>query len=281
MKRQTPKKVSLFDLALIILIIGIVLAAAFLFFRRTKQFEVVVKITSKNVLYAWDTPPNWFAEYFKEGMVAKDSLGRKTAEIKKIYRYDTGPNNKALYLTLNLKADYAWGSGKFSFEGNPLIIGAPIKIEFPNILIDGLITHIEGLDNSMVMRDMIVETQIMNYDQVFPETNGINSFEAEAITVGEEVKDSLGNTLITVLDKKIDPAKKIVTDANGRVFVQPDPLKKDVYLTLKLRVMEKDNLDKKEYYLFDDTRIMIGSSVPLHLKNISFYPVVTKIASIN
>lgn len=275
------KTISLFDVFLLVTLISLVVMAAFIFFKRSREFEVTVKITSKNVLYAWDTPPNWFAEYFHPGIMAKDSLGRRTAEIKKVYRYDNGPNNKTVYLTLGLKADYSWGSGKFSYEGSSLIVGAPIKIEFSNILVEGLITHIQGTEDPRPIKEVVVETQIMNYDAIFPETNGIPNFQAETIQVGEEIKDSLGQVLVTVVDKRVEPAKKIVSDSAGNLFIRPDPLKKDVYLTLKLRAKEVDNSINKEYYFLDDQRIKVGESVPLHLKGISVFPTITKIISIN
>ena len=132
MRLFSPKKkfLNLFDAVIIIVILLTATMLAFFFLRRSKHLTVVVKVTGKNVLYAWDSPPSWFVYYFKEGMVAKDGLGRNSAVIKSIYRYDSEPAEKALYLTLDLKADYSKSSGKLSYEGKPLLIGAPITIEF-------------------------------------------------------------------------------------------------------------------------------------------------------
>jgi hypothetical protein len=275
------KNLNLFDVLVITtILIGIVILAFFLL-RRTKYLTVVIKLTNKNILNAYGNPPTWFAEYFKEGMAAKDSLGRKTAEIKQVYRYDSGTTTKALYLTMSLKADYSWGSGKYSYEGAPLILGAPIKIELQQILIEGLVTYIEGVPDNRVDKEMLVETQLMDYQSVFPETNGLPQFKADAINIGDQVKDSLGNVLITVAAKRVEPAKKIVTTTNGNLLVQSDPLKKDIYLTLKIKVKEINNtVNTTEYYIVDDVRIKIGDSIPLHLKNISVYPLVTKIVEV-
>lgn len=279
--KSKKKYLNLFD---ILIIIAIVLTAAFLaffFLRRSKHLTVIVKITNQNVLYAFDSPPNWFVYYFKEGMAANDGLGRKTAEIKEIYRYDAGPSNKALYLTLNLKADYSKSSGKLSYQGKPLIIGAPIKIEFQDILAEGLVTYIEGAVDETKTKEMLVEARIIKENEAFPETTGVSTFIAEAISAGQQVKDSLGNVLITIVDKRVEPAEKIVTDSRGSVFVSRDPLKKDVFLTLKLRVKEVgSDVNEYEYYVFDDVRVKIGTSIPIHLKNISIYPVVTKILEV-
>jgi len=279
--RSKKKYLNLFDAVLIIAVLFTAVMLAFFFLRRSKQLTVVIKVTGQNVLYAWETPPNWFVYYFKEGMVAKDGLGRNSAEIKNIYRYDTGQNNKALYLTLDLKADYTKGSGKYSYEGKPLIIGSPIKIEFQDILAEGLVTYIEGLPDVTKTREILVETRIIWQNEVFPETSGVPDYVAEAIGVGEQTKDSLGNVLITIVDKRVEPAEKIVTDSQGNIFVSRDPLKKDVFLTLKLRVKEVESESNyNEYYLFDDVRVKIDSQIPLHLQNISIYPRITKILEV-
>ena len=128
---------------------------------------------------------------------------------------------------------------------------------------------------------MLVETRIIWQREVFPETSGAPAYVAEAINTGEQVKDSLGNVLITIVDKRVEPAEKIVTDSRGNVFVSRDPLKKDVFLTLKLRVKELGtDVNEHEYYVFDDVRVKIDTSIPIHLKDISIYPRVTKILEI-
>lgn len=280
--RTKNKYLNLFDLSVIIIGFVVIFVLAFLFLRRSKNIEIVVKITSQNVLTSWDTPPSWFSTYFKKGMTVKDSLGRDLAKIKNVYEYDTGPNNKAVYLTMDFKADYSGVKNQYSYEGKPLLIGAPIKIEFPNILAEGLVTYMQGVEDTRKPKTLIVQTRIMNTDFIFPETNGVNAYVADAINVGEEIKDSYGKTLITILDKGVEPAQKVVTDSAGNVFVRSDPLKKDVYLKLRLEIKETNNaINKSEYYLFDNVRVNIGEVIPLHLKDISVYPIVTKIIKIN
>lgn len=275
------KYLNLFDATIVIVILFTAAILAFLFLRRSKHITVIVKVTGQNVLYARDTPPNWFVYYFSEGMVAKDGLGRKTAQIEKVYRYDTGPNNKALYLTLSLRADYSKSSGKLSYEGKPLIIGAPITIEFQNILAEGLVSYIEGIPDERKTKEMLVEARLVQYSEVFPETIGVPAYVADAIEVGNQARDSLGNVLIVIVDKKVEPAEKIVSDSRGVISIGRDPLKKDVFLTLRLRVKEVGNqANDQEYYLFDDVRVKIDSVIPIHLQSISIYPRVIKILEV-
>lgn len=289
MKKTKGKRkyLNFFDALIITAVVLSTAILAFFFLRRSRHMEVIIKVTDKNVLYLYGNPPTWFSEYFREGMIAKDGLGRKTAEIKRVYRYNTAPNKKAVYLTLDLKVDYSLASGKFSYEGKPLVIGAPIKVEFQDLLVEGLVTYVEGVVDEKRTREVLVETQIMRDSEVFPETNGVPAYIAEALDVGDVVKDSLGNILITIVDKKVEPAKKIVSDSTGNLFIRRDPLKKDIFLTLKLRVTEINNkISGSEYYLFDNVRVSVGQKIPLHLRNISIYqdmsiyPTVTKILEV-
>ncbi|MFC1711929.1 DUF4330 family protein [Patescibacteria group bacterium] len=280
--KKIKRNLTLFDILILFVVIISLAFLAYFFLRRTKHLEVTVKITDKSILYAFSNPPNWFSEYFQVGMIAKDGLGRKAAEVKKVFRYDVWPNAKAVYLTVDLKADYSKSSDKYSYEGKPLIVGSPIKIEFSRILVEGLITHIEGFDDVGENKEMLVETQIMWQNETFPETYGVPSYIPDNINIGDEVKDSRGNTVITIVDKKVEPAKKLVTDSRGNVFIRHDPLKKDVFLTLKLNVKEIHNeINDNEYYLFDDIRIMVGQDIRLLLPNLSVAPKIVKILSVN
>jgi len=279
--KREKKSIDLFDAVLIFSIVLIGGFLAFFFLKRAKYVEVEVKITNQNILYAKDNPPSWFTEYFKPGIIAKDSLGRKRAEIKKVFRYDTKPEQKAIYLTLEVKTDYTKGEDKYSYEGKPLIIGAPILLEFPNILAEGLVTRMQDGQDNRQTKEMLIETQLLFYEENAQSTHGVLPFIPEAIRVGDEVGDSLGNTLISIIDKRVESAKRTVVDAFGNVFIRQDPLRKDVYLTLKLKVYEvKNSINEKEYYLFDDVRVKVGNIIPLHLNDISIYPTVTKIIEI-
>jgi len=78
--------------------------------------------------------------------------------------------------------------------------------------------------------------------------------------------------VVTVLEKTEELAKKIVTNDKGEVFLRRNPLKKDVYLTLKLLAKQTNN----EYFLFDDLQIKIGNEIPILTENYSVWPVITE-----
>jgi len=270
------KKLSLFDLIFITLFI---FSAVFLFiflFRKNKYINIVVKVTNDNVLYAETYPPNWFVNLFRKGMSEKDGLGRVTAEIKDIYLYDIGPNRKAAYLLLNIKATYDKRSSQYSYKGKPLLVSSPIKIQFEKVLINGLVTFVEGIEDSRDEKILKLEARLIENNPVFPNVRGVEPFIANAVNIGDEVKSFDGKTLIKVIDKKIEPAIRIVVSDKGQSFAVNDPIFKDVFLTIKVRTQKINN----EYYFFDDLRIKVGLGMPVNLENITIWPTITKVVDI-
>ncbi len=274
MKLQNKlKNLGLFDFLIIIFVIFLAIGAGVFFFRGTRYIKTTVKITEDSILYVRNNPQAWFVYLFKEGMRERDGLGRTSAEIEKVNFYDSGGAEKAVYLNLKLKVNYNKRSQNYTYKGKPLLVGSPIKVEFEDIVAEGLVTAVEGVDDPRKSVELIVKSQILDSNPVFPETNGIQPFLAEAIKVGDEVRDSDGREVITVLGKTEEAAKKIVTNDKGEVFLRRDPVKKDVYLILKLLVKQIND----EYYLFDDIQVKVGNGIPIHTVNYSIWPTVTEI----
>jgi len=274
MKLQNKlKNLGLFDFLIIIFVIFLAVGVGVFFFRGTRYIETTVKITEDSILYVRNNPQAWFVYLFKEGMRERDGLGRTSVEIGKVKFYDSGEAKKAVYLNLKLKANYNKRSQNYTYKGKPLLVGNPIKVELEGIIAEGLVTAIEGIPDTRKEVEIVVKSQVVDYNLIFPETIGIQPFLANAIRVDDRVKDSNGKEIIRILEKTEEAAKKIVTNDKGEVFLRRDPVKKDVYLTLKLLVKQIND----EYYLFDDVQVKIDNRVPIHTSKYSIYPLVTEI----
>lgn len=272
-KTSLLKKLQLFDYFVIGLFLLFGLAFFIFFFRENKYLTVKVKITEKNVLYAFSTPPSWFVYLFKQGMVKKDGLGRVNAEISDVYYYDTSPSTKAVYLTLRLRVTYNSRSQSYTYEGTPVAVGEGLRVSFGKILADGLIVSVEGLDNPYEEVYLRVKARLIENPPNFSETTGIESYIGEAIKVGDKIFDSQGKMMAELLDKKVLSAQKSTFDDRGNVYQRFDPRKEDVFLTLKVRAQKTND----ELYFFDDVRIKVNEQIPLHFKTVSIYPVITEI----
>jgi len=266
------KNLGLFDFLMIGFLILIIVFFAVFFSRKTKYLEVTIKITENSILYAKNNPQAWFVYLFKPGMKEKNGLGQTSAEVEKVYFYDVSEAKKAAYIDLKLKTNYNRQSQNYSYKGKALLVGSPIKIELQDVLIEGLVTAVEGLPDPRKEVELIVKSQILENNLVFPETNGIPIFLADAVKVGDKFYNSENKAVVTVLEKNEELAKKIVTNDKGEVFLRRDPLKKDVYLTLKLLAKQTNN----EYFLFDDLQIKIGNGIPILTESYSVWPVITE-----
>jgi hypothetical protein len=153
-----------------------------------------------------------------------------------------------------------------------VLIGTPLEIPFEGVRVRGLITNIEGVEQPWKEVPLVVDTKIESYQEIFPETTGVQPWIAENIKDGDVIKDSLGEVVVEVLENKIESADKIVTSHSGLVSVVKDPIKKDVYLKLKLKAKEVNG----EYYIFDFQRIQVVTAIPLNFKYVNAWTTITK-----
>lgn len=265
-------RISLFDGLLIAFTIVGIAIFAYVFLRKASYITVTVKIGSDHILWDGGSTKAWFNYYFREGMKQRDGFGSTTAEVVKLRSYDYNESRKAVYATVKLKTVYNRSSNTYTFQGKPVLIGSTIKMYLDRLLVEGLITYIEGAQETRDKKTLIVETQLKEETTVFPETSGGRAYVADAIEEGQEVKDDQGNTIVKVLKKIVEDAKKTVITSDGRVLVQHDPLRKDVYLTLQLDAVRIND----RYYVFDDVPVLIGYPVPINTGTMSFWPEIIK-----
>jgi len=139
--------------------------------------------------------------------------------------------------------------------------------------VDGLISFIEGVEDKRVWEEKIVEARVTLLSGIFPETLGIFPWRAEAIKIGDEMKDTQGRVVAEVLEKRVSPAEKIVTTADGRVFTRQDPIKKDVILVVKIKTVKEEGVN----YFLDVFKVKVGQAIFLSFPEIDIYPEITKI----
>lgn len=274
------KRIKTFDWLLIGVSVLAVLVFAFIFFRKSSNITVTVKVGDESVFYpswsGWEDTAGtktWFASLFHKGQVEKDGLGRVKAEVLNVYSYDSVPNRKTVYLTVKLNVIYNRASNSYTYKGIPVLIGSDIKLVLDRVYAQGVVTDMEGLTGGRVTKKLILETQLREETGVYLETSGTKAYIAEAINVGDEVKDNKGLTLLKVISKRVVPAQKTVTTSDGRVIAQNDPLRKDVYLTLEVSALQIGN----EFFFLGDIPILIDRGIPINTSTLCIFPTITKI----
>lgn len=257
------QRLTIFDwLVILVVLAGFVFLALFIF-KQEKWVKVEVKISK----------PYWFADKIQKADKQYDSLGRKITEVVDVRTYEWENEIKMIYLTLDLKTEVDKRKKRLKFNHQPLEIGKSIDLELGKIGTQALVTFIEGIPDTRVWEDKIVEVKVAHWSNIFPETLGMFPWRAEAIKIGNQMKDGQEKVIAEVLDKKVKPAEKIVTTADGQVLMRQDPIKKDVILTVKLKTFKQGGVS---YYL-DDFKVKIGNVILLALPNIDISPEITKI----
>lgn len=278
--RRHAQKLSFFDTLMVGLFFVVAVTTFTFFFRKTSYVTVRVRVTDRDVIWVYYNPPSWFVYLFKEGMKEKNFLGTTTAEITDVYYYDSFTqtneviNKKTVYLTIRLRANYNKRTGEYKYNGIAVSAGEALKINFGNILVNGLITEVEGLSSSYETVYPVLKAQIKDNNAVFLGTTGVDQTTADALTAGDKVLDSNGNVAAEILKKEVFPAKTVTFDTFGAPHEYPHPRKKDIYLTV--RVAAKKIGD--ELYYFDDFLVKIGAWIPLNFPKINVTAQITEIA---
>lgn len=270
------KRIKIFDWILIGFSIIAVIVFIFLFFRKSTYLTVVVSVKDDSSFYNnwWgdEGVKYWFASYFQKGQKERDGFGRSQAEVLNVYSYDRTATNKNVYLEVRLKTVYVRSTDSYTYKGSPVLVGSTIKLNLDKAYAEGIISNIEGSYNDLSKRKIIVEAQLREENSTFLGTAGTKEYVADAIKVGDVVKDSNGTTIMRILDKKISPAETTITTNIGQVLRGFDPVKKDVFLTIEI---EADKVEEKYYFLYD-IPILIDQPIPINTTTVSIFPVVTK-----
>ncbi len=273
------KDLTLFDKILIGLAILVVVFVGYGIFRKSTYITVTLKVGEENVVWErWSRA--WFSQLFYPGMKEKDGLGRVNAEVVSIHSYDALPLasdlyhvKKAVYLKTRIKAVYSRSSNQYTYKGLPVLIGSQIRMYLDRVLVEGLVTGIEGVVDPRENKTLLVEAQIKEESLTYQETSGTDDYIAQALSVGQKITDDQGNVAIEIIGKRVENAKKVTTTSTGGVLIGQNPLKKDVYLTLKINATKLYD----RYYLFDDIPILVGQTIPINTSTLTVLPEVTKI----
>lgn len=273
-------------LAAVVIVVGLTLITRFSF--RVEYIHVVVRVGNRELIYNDDGALHLFDILpLRPGLLTKDALGRVVAEIVDVKSFaraqfaDVYGEKYMGYVTLKLRASLDPRSQTYKFRGTNLLIGDWIRVETGPVVVMGVITDIGGQFEIAEYLTMVVSAQLKTEDpreaSMFGYTTGVDSYIAESITVGDEMRDVAGNSLAKIIDKVVRPASTITVDQFGISHERPNPRKKDVILTVQLRVLKV----AQDSYFFLGQPAKVNSRLPLFLSNITIEPRITKIISVS
>lgn len=265
-------KPTLFQFLLGIIFLSLVSGVFVFLFRSQQSVNITIKVNDDSVVWPNEGVTSWFNNFFYPGMEEKDSLGSSIARVVKVTSYDSTPLKKTIYLDLQVKALYSSSDDRYKFKGKDVLVGQIIPFSLNDVWVEGFITDVKDKKKNYPKKKIIIEAKVINQSVISPETEGVKPHVADAIKIGAEIGDG-NDTIMKIIDKRVEPAVKTVITERGEVLAQRDPIKVDVYLTIEANV----SLIGDRYYIFNDIPVSIDAPIPVHLKNISVWPIVISI----
>lgn len=257
------RKLSRFDI-IIIVILAIFAVFFFIFFYRQPEYvDIRVKVTDKDVLYAWSSPAKWYANRFQIGDTELDTLGRKLTEIKSIESLSVSPDRTALYLDLTVRALFDRRTKLYYVKGKKLIFGSPIQFDLSHVTFFGIVTEFPGSDKQNQIK--------IGTATISARARHIEPTVAESIKKGDKIFNSKGIQLAEILKITILPAETVTQNVYGDLFVKNNPLYKDLVITVSVRTKTVD----EEPFIFDNEPLRIAEILPLNFSNVSIWPFIT------
>ncbi len=261
--KKISKNITWFDKIAVLVFLTIVLGVFGFFYRKSQYVDIKIRVTDKDVLYAWNNPQNWFANRFVVGDSEKDLLGNDIAKITNVESYNIDNYTKAVYLNINIKATYDPRTRQYSARGKKLSFGTPVKFSMNGVSFDGLVVDpphsSQDTNTSFVISEVFIRgIQSDSAGKTFVEPEVLSQ-----IKQGDVIESSSGVKFAEVLNVKLTSAEHVTQDSNGRLYLRYDPLYKDARVLVRFKVKSVGN----EKYIFNDYPLRIGSKPALTFKD--------------
>jgi|GEM_PF-586812 len=273
-KKELRKKVAFLFGA-----IGILLCLfVFVLFVFQKKTYVTADLFISGGEWWWVTadPPYWLSNPVVQGASEYDLSGKKIVEVLQVEKFDQQAR-KTMLIRARLLVTKNFRTHKLRFKQIPLEIGSTIVISPGNVGMYANVIGIEGIQDISPQEEKTITTRWYN---VFP-------WQADAIHVGDVMRDGSGNVVAEVLRKETTIAEKTVVTENNQliygtstkqvgqlILLRSDPLRRDVTLEVKIKVR---NLENQTYFGVVQN-IKVGETLFLSLPDIFINPTIVSLS---
>lgn len=252
-------KINLIFLFLICLSL---LFSAFIFYQYFSRKDVYINVMLKVIPEKWywgeQAPPNWYVFSVAKGDKEIDGLGKTTAEVTDIIRYDIGGASKLMYVKAKLLVKYQKNTNTYIYKNKPLELNGAVELAVNNTNIAGVVQQIEDHPKTPETRNFMLTVRL--YDR--------HPWFADAIKIDDKYTVE-GEEMARVLEKKVDLSIRVnpimgkVADGTVLPLVL-DPLKRDI--TLKMRI--KASYEGEHDWIFRKDQILkVGNELAIPLDN--------------
>lgn len=264
MKLPEKKRTLLnrFDILIgILFLCSIVILAVVYKFVVQKDKYVTVELLAAGGEWWWGTPPPfyWLTNAIQKGAIEYDIMHKPLVEILDVVKYDHDQRS-FVWMKARIKVAENRRTGKYNFRQTQIEIGRTINISPNNISLIANVVGIEGVNNLGSESSQVI---LAKWYSVHP-------WRADAIHVGDTMKDDKGNTVAEILEKSVTLAETTTTTYLGETRATVDPLRRDVLMKIRLKTL---NVEGVNYFTFYQV-VKVGMGLYIPLSGTSIEPVV-------
>lgn len=205
-----------------------------------KEQYITVELFASGGEWWWDnpSPPYWLADPIKRGAIERDPQGNVLVEVLEARKFEEA-NRKLLWMKVKLRVTPDKKSKQFRFRRENLQVGSVIYVAPNNVKVVCNVLRIEGMEDNRKEAVKVVTV----------EAYGVSPWYADNIKVGDVMRDSDGEVLAEVIEKKSSYSDMTTIDAKGDTHVRKDMLKRDVSMKVRMQVTRAEGIDYFSYFL--------------------------------
>lgn len=230
-------KIDVFKPLLFIIVITLVFFISKVLLQKDQYVTVELYASGGEWWFDNPEPPYWLTDPIKKGGVEFDPQGGQLVEVLDTQKFEVG-QRKMLWIKAKLKVVENKKAQQFRFRREPLQIGSVIYIAPNNVKVYCNVLSVDGIGAEKIESEKIVT--IKEYD-MFP-------WHVDAIHVGDTMKDDQGKVIAEILDKKTSDAETTTTDYLGNIHIRANPLRKDITLRIKLKIITSSGIEYFSYF---------------------------------
>ena len=258
---------------------------AFFLLRRSEYTTLTLRLYERDGAGFWyDMPKQIYAENLKVGLVEKDQSGRVVLEITDINRTVSSDVRHDTIVKLKIKTTYNKRTGKYSYDGLPLLIGDFYTFKLQNLQLSGVVLGIGDTEPLTEQEDFIIEAYLpadnsenLTDDGVnLSKINGVKKFFADQIEEGMSIYDSNGVEIAKLIEvSKKTGSREFIS--NGKWVKVADYEREEVNLKIRVKASKIND----SFYFQTDSPLIIGQELRLSFEKIILLPIMTNIEKIN
>ena len=269
-KYQVHRVSALQFLILVVVIVGTISAVKY--FGKVGEWRIIrVQVVGKNWINSYTSydgyrPPYWLAEHVHVGDQERGISGSTTAIVKRIETYSRSSSDFDMYLTLSVNGILNKKTGTFSYNGKPVMVGAPFELRLSGTQILSQIIEDNFPSGGYPKKQISTSIRLRNAEP----------WILAGLTIGDTMTNGPeGESIATITNIKTEPAQGslVFTDSSARsgkastgsIIIEQNSRLRDLIITATLQI-EKHN---DEWYFGGHQNVKTGNLIWLYLPKVN------------